>query len=37
MKYIESRNGENFVYLNNKIVFVSKSFREAIEFIKGLK
>ena len=37
MKYIESKNGVNSVYLNNEIVFSSKCFREAINFMKGLK
>lgn len=36
MKYIESKNGINFVFLNNAIVFQSSSFREAINFMKGL-
>lgn len=37
MKYIESKDGLNFVYLNNVIVFTSNNFREAIDFMKGLK
>jgi hypothetical protein len=37
MKYIESNNGLNNVYLNNEIVLSSKCFREAINLIKGLK
>lgn len=37
MKYIESKNGLNFVYLNNVVVFTTDSFREAIDFMKELK
>lgn len=37
MKYIESKNGLNFVYLNNVLVFTANSFRDAIEFMMGLK
>lgn len=37
MKYIESKNGLNFVYLNNEIVFTTDSFREAIDFMRGLE
>lgn len=37
MKYIESKNGLNFVYLNNVIVFTTNSFRDAIEFMSGLE
>lgn len=37
MKYIESKNGLNFVYFNSVVVFTSSSFREAIDFMKGLK
>lgn len=37
MKYIESKDGINFVYFNNAIVFTTDSFREAIDFMKVLK
>lgn len=37
MKYIESKGGLNYVYLNNVIVFTSSNFRDAINFMKGLK
>lgn len=37
MKYIESKNGLNNVYLDNNVVFSSESFRKAVEFMKGLK
>lgn len=37
MKYIESKNGLNFVYYNNVIVFTTDSFREAINFMAGLE
>ena len=37
MKYIESKNGLNLVYYNNVVVFTTDSFREAVDFMKGLK
>ena len=37
MKYIESKNGMNFVYLNSVIVFTTDSFRKAIDFMAGLE
>ena len=37
MKYIESKNGLNFVYYNNVIVFTTGSFCEAIDFMVGLE
>lgn len=37
MKYIESKNGLNFVYYNNVVVFTTDSFRKAIDFMVGLE
>ena len=37
MKYIESKNGLNFVYYNNVVVFTTVSFRKAIDFMVGLE
>lgn len=37
MKYIWTENGINYVFQDNKIVFETANFRQAVEFMKGLK